>query len=92
MSGLTILAASALTFLAFCSLPVNAADELTKSGSKLCLGKICDDSNILWYYECCGDIFNDCCIRIQLWVWIVLVVVGLLIVAGAVLGFLRRRC
>lgn len=51
-----------------------------------------DDSNVFWYYECCGTMLSDCCMRIQLWVWIAVAVVVLLLVAGAVLGFLRRRC
>uniref|UniRef100_A0AC34RJN1 Uncharacterized protein n=1 Tax=Panagrolaimus sp. JU765 TaxID=591449 RepID=A0AC34RJN1_9BILA len=69
-----------------------SADDIdfkNKAGSKLCVGKICDDSTAFYYYECCGNMFDQCCFKLQTWVLIVLIVVGCFFVLSLVGGFLR---
>uniref|UniRef100_A0A914H3A7 Uncharacterized protein n=1 Tax=Globodera rostochiensis TaxID=31243 RepID=A0A914H3A7_GLORO len=34
-------------------------DLSTQAGSKACVGKLCDDSSVFHYYECCGQLYND---------------------------------
>ncbi|KAH7706254.1 Protein SUP-1 [Aphelenchoides avenae] len=67
-------------------------DLKNKAGSKICVGKICDDSSAFHYYECCGDLYNDCCFRLQTWVIVVLVVLGVLFLLSVVGGILRWVC
>ncbi|KAI3415458.1 hypothetical protein GPALN_005061 [Globodera pallida] len=33
-------------------------DLSTQAGSKACVGKLCDDSSVFHYYECCGQLYN----------------------------------
>uniref|UniRef100_A0AC35GPE5 Uncharacterized protein n=1 Tax=Panagrolaimus sp. PS1159 TaxID=55785 RepID=A0AC35GPE5_9BILA len=67
-------------------------DIKTKAGSKVCVGKICDDSNAFYYFECCGTIFDDCCLKLQTWVVIVLIISAILILLGAIGGIIRCIC
>ncbi|KAI1699184.1 protein SUP-1 [Ditylenchus destructor] len=64
----------------------------TRSGSKVCLGDICNDSSAFHYYECCGKLFNECCFRLQNWVWIVIVVFGILLLLSFIGSLIKCIC
>uniref|UniRef100_A0A915LSY1 Uncharacterized protein n=1 Tax=Meloidogyne javanica TaxID=6303 RepID=A0A915LSY1_MELJA len=41
------------------SFAIDKDDFSPKSGSKVCVGKICDDSSVFHYYDCCGQLLTD---------------------------------
>uniref|UniRef100_A0A915CX37 Uncharacterized protein n=1 Tax=Ditylenchus dipsaci TaxID=166011 RepID=A0A915CX37_9BILA len=63
-----------------------------KAGSKVCLGDICNDSSAFHFYECCGKLYNECCFRLQNWVWIVLIVIGICFLFGFVGSLIKCIC
>ncbi|KAL3098484.1 hypothetical protein niasHT_021343 [Heterodera trifolii] len=67
-------------------------DLSTKSGSKVCVGEICADSSPFHYYECCGQIYNECCLRLQTWLIAVLLVVAICAIASFLIGLIKCIC
>ncbi|VDK70560.1 unnamed protein product [Litomosoides sigmodontis] len=53
------------------------------------VGEQCPDETPLYYYRCCGDLNNSCCFRLQEWVIVMFVIVGVLIVASLFVNFIR---
>lgn len=94
---LVILGAFALTLVkADVGDDVNkAVDDVTSTeqGSKWCpailVGTQCPDSSVFHYYSCCGDLLRECCFNMQVWVIVVLAVIGVIIVASVVLSLIR---
>jgi hypothetical protein len=44
------------------------------------IGIRCPDSSYVHYYECCGDLSKDCCVRVQVWVYIAAALAAIMIV------------
>lgn len=75
-----------------------SAEDITKTkdGAKYCpaalIGTQCPDGSAFHYYECCGNLYNDCCLRLQTWVIVVLAIVGLCLIASIIAGCIRCIC
>ncbi|KAF7637861.1 hypothetical protein Mgra_00002564 [Meloidogyne graminicola] len=50
-----------------------------------------DDSNAFIYYECCGQILNDCCLKLQTWVIIVIAILLICTLLSIVLSFISYQ-
>ncbi|KAL7079486.1 hypothetical protein ACQ4LE_001546 [Meloidogyne hapla] len=74
------------------SFAIDKDDFSPKSGSKICVGKICDDSSVFHYYDCCGQILNDCCFKLQTWVIIVIAILLICTLVSIVLSLIRCVC
>uniref|UniRef100_A0A7E4ZVQ2 Transmembrane protein n=1 Tax=Panagrellus redivivus TaxID=6233 RepID=A0A7E4ZVQ2_PANRE len=94
MSAFTGFAATAVgtLFLLAILSPAKAENFEVKSGSKICVGTVCDNSNAFYYFDCCGTILNDCCFHFQTWVLLVLIVLGVLALLSVVGGFIKFIC
>uniref|UniRef100_A0A914BZ86 Uncharacterized protein n=1 Tax=Acrobeloides nanus TaxID=290746 RepID=A0A914BZ86_9BILA len=53
------------------------------------VGKSCPESSPLYYFGCCGDLDSQCCFRLQDWVWILIIVLILSVVASLIVNFIR---
>ncbi|KAE9553196.1 hypothetical protein FO519_003592 [Halicephalobus sp. NKZ332] len=93
LSGFLTTAAGLLLLAAYFNGASGAEVDLSnKAGSKVCVGKICDDSTVFYYFECCGTIYDECCFKLQTWVLVVLIVAGVLVLLGAIGGFVKCIC
>uniref|UniRef100_A0A183BRI5 Innexin n=1 Tax=Globodera pallida TaxID=36090 RepID=A0A183BRI5_GLOPA len=73
-------------------------DLSTQAGSKACVGKLCDDSSVFHYYECCGQLYNGIYILGYLievefsWVIIVFAVLAVCMIASLLLCLIKCIC
>jgi hypothetical protein len=76
----------------------DVANEVTdpKEGRTWCpvplVGTRCPDGTIFHYYSCCGQANKECCFNLQMWLVVVLVIIGILVIAGVVLVAVRHFC
>ncbi|PAV62158.1 hypothetical protein WR25_07543 [Diploscapter pachys] len=65
----------------------------TKEGATYCpmplVGKPCNPSSFAHYYECCGDLNKECCFRLQTWLQITLIVLGVIFLASIIGSIIR---
>uniref|UniRef100_A0A915NDA5 Uncharacterized protein n=1 Tax=Meloidogyne javanica TaxID=6303 RepID=A0A915NDA5_MELJA len=54
-----------IPFLWSLSFAIDKDDFSPKSGSKVCVGKICDDSSVSHYYDCCGQLLTGKLLLLQ---------------------------
>ncbi|EJW85090.1 hypothetical protein WUBG_03998 [Wuchereria bancrofti] len=66
--------------------------ELKKSSLAcpiIVVGEQCPEETPLYYYRCCGDLNSSCCFRLQEWVIVLLVIMGVLIIGSLIVNFIR---
>uniref|UniRef100_A0A0M3IIH3 Transmembrane protein n=1 Tax=Ascaris lumbricoides TaxID=6252 RepID=A0A0M3IIH3_ASCLU len=66
--------------------------ELKKSSLAcpiIVVGEQCPEETPLYYFKCCGDLNGSCCFRLQEWVVVLLVIMGVLIAISFVVNFIR---
>ncbi|KHN80647.1 hypothetical protein Tcan_09903 [Toxocara canis] len=66
--------------------------ELKKSSLAcpiIVVGEQCPEETPLYYFKCCGDLNGSCCFRLQEWVIVLLIIMGVLIAISFVVNFIR---
>uniref|UniRef100_A0A915BM23 Uncharacterized protein n=1 Tax=Parascaris univalens TaxID=6257 RepID=A0A915BM23_PARUN len=59
--------------------------------SKL-LGTMCPENSLTYYYKCCGDLNNQCCYHIRIWVFIVGITIPIFVLAAFVVLLIKKFC
>ncbi|CAB3401306.1 unnamed protein product [Caenorhabditis bovis] len=76
----------------------SAVNEVTttKDGDVYCpvplVGTHCGTASPFHYYECCGNVNKDCCFKLQTWVWVVIAVISVIVIASVILSVVRCIC
>ncbi|KAI6188496.1 hypothetical protein M3Y98_00361200 [Aphelenchoides besseyi] len=65
----------------------------TEAEAKFCpapkIGNECPSSSVLYYYVCCGDLNNECCLKPHMWVVVLLMALGVILLASVLLWLVR---
>ncbi|PIC42896.1 hypothetical protein B9Z55_009822 [Caenorhabditis nigoni] len=61
-------------------------------GEAICGGKSCGEGSFAHHYNCCGENDAECCFALQIWVYITLAVLVLIMIISTVIGIICCCC